>query len=206
MGRRLGQGGPDLLAVDHILVAVAAGAGAQAGQVHAGLGLGVALGPVVLARQRRREPALLLFGAAVLHQHRPHLDHAVLAIESCAPALVLLGEDDLLQRAQAHAAVLHGPAGRNPAPLDQVVDPLLLLAPHQAARRVADRGRIVRLDVGPDDHPELLVSELVPIAVRRAVAGALRGRGASDGSSEISASRRVCSVALPSHGVNASAD
>ncbi len=56
--------GPDLLAVDHPVVAVALGARAQAGQVGAGAGLGEELAPHLIAAEgRRRIPLLLLVGA-----------------------------------------------------------------------------------------------------------------------------------------------
>ena len=56
----LGQVGgrdPDLLAVDHVVVAVADGGGAQVGQVVAGVGLGEPLAPVVVGVEDRRQPA-----------------------------------------------------------------------------------------------------------------------------------------------------
>jgi hypothetical protein len=56
--------GPDLLAVDDPLVAVEHGAGGDVGQVGAGVGLGVALAPAVLAGDDAgQEVALLLVGA-----------------------------------------------------------------------------------------------------------------------------------------------
>ena len=47
----LGVGGPDLLAGDHVVVAVAHGPGAQRGEVGPGLGLGEPLAPHVVAAQ-----------------------------------------------------------------------------------------------------------------------------------------------------------
>ena len=49
----LGQRRPDLLAVDHALVAVAHGAGAEVGQVAAGAGLAEQLAPDLLAAEQR---------------------------------------------------------------------------------------------------------------------------------------------------------
>ena len=60
------QAGPHLLAVDHVVVAVAHRGGAQVGQVGAGPGLGVADGEVQLAGcDLGQEELLLLFGAEV---------------------------------------------------------------------------------------------------------------------------------------------
>ena len=56
--------GPDLLAVDHPLVAVELGPAAEVAEVGAGVGLAVALAPEVLAREdARQEVRLLLVGA-----------------------------------------------------------------------------------------------------------------------------------------------
>ena len=56
---------PDLLAGDHVVVAVAHRPGAQRGEVGAGLGLGEPLAPHVLAAQDRRQVARPLLGRAL---------------------------------------------------------------------------------------------------------------------------------------------
>ena len=56
----LGAGGPDLLAVDDVVVAVADGAGLEGGEVGAGAGLAEALAPDGLARRACRAGMLLL--------------------------------------------------------------------------------------------------------------------------------------------------
>ena len=56
----VGQGRPDLLAVEDPLVAVALGPGRQAGHVGSGAGLGEQLAPDLLAGEQRAQVALLL--------------------------------------------------------------------------------------------------------------------------------------------------
>ncbi len=56
----VGPGRPDLLAVDHVLVAVPLGSGQKGGQVRAGLGLGEQLAPLLGAIEHAGQPALLL--------------------------------------------------------------------------------------------------------------------------------------------------
>ena len=58
--RALGERRPDLLAVDHPLVAVAHGPGAEGGEVGAGAGLAEELAPDLLAGEQREQVALLL--------------------------------------------------------------------------------------------------------------------------------------------------
>ena len=64
-GRDVGQGGPDLLPVQHPLVAVALGPGRQAGHVGAGAGLAEELAPDLLVGEQRTQVALLLLGRPV---------------------------------------------------------------------------------------------------------------------------------------------
>ena len=81
---------PDLLAVDHPLVAVEHGPAAEVAEVGAGVGLGVALAPEVLAAEDpREEVALLLLGAPLQQRVADHLDaeHVVGRRRSGTPAL-----------------------------------------------------------------------------------------------------------------------
>ena len=64
-------GGPDLLAVDDEVVAVAHRRGAQAREVGAGIGFGIALAPDRLAGQHGRQMARLLRLGAEADQDRP---------------------------------------------------------------------------------------------------------------------------------------
>src|SRR5579875_1874911 len=62
--RVMRTGGPDLLPVDDVLVAITHGAGLQAGEVGAGARLGKALTPRLLTRDDAgQEAPLLLLGA-----------------------------------------------------------------------------------------------------------------------------------------------
>ena len=70
---RGGAGGPDLLAVDHPLVAVALGPGADAGHVRAGVGLAHADAPHRRAGDDPGQPAGPLLVGAELQQARAHL-------------------------------------------------------------------------------------------------------------------------------------
>src|SRR5262249_31120357 len=158
------QRGPRLLAVDDVVSALADRPRPETGQVGARLGLGIALGPVVLGAKDGRQPRLLLLLRPEPHDHRADLDHAVLAVLGSAPPLVLLAEDDLLDRAQSHAAPLDRPAGRDPTSLAQVVDPLALLGTGQPGGRVAEVRRIVLLNVRANQCAELVVVERVPVA------------------------------------------
>ena len=72
---RWASGGPDLLAVEHPLVAVALGPRGQAGHVRPGAGLAEQLAPDLLAGEERPEVAALLLVGAVGHQGGG--DHAV---------------------------------------------------------------------------------------------------------------------------------
>ena len=67
----LGHRGPDLLAVDHPLVAVAHRPGGQVGQVAAGVGLAEQLAPDLLGGQQREQVAVLLRLGAGVHQGGP---------------------------------------------------------------------------------------------------------------------------------------
>jgi len=69
-------GGPDLRAVDDVVVAVGHRGGGQARQVGAGAGLGIALAPPVLAAADARQVLRLLRFGAEGDQHRAQHDHA----------------------------------------------------------------------------------------------------------------------------------
>ena len=62
--------GPDLLTVDHEVVAVPDGARLQRREIGAGAGFAVALAPLHLARRDAVEVLLLLLVAAVDHDRR----------------------------------------------------------------------------------------------------------------------------------------
>gem|GEM_PF-5844522 len=123
----LTKGGPGLLAVDHVVVAVTHGAGLEAGEVGAGTGLGIALAPPVLTGEDARQIMVDLLLGAELDDHRSdHVDaegHGT----RCAEGGALLVEDVLFHRAPGGAAQLHRPARRIPAALDQDLLPALVI-------------------------------------------------------------------------------
>ena len=115
----LRQRGPGLLAVDHVLAAVALGAGRQRGQVRTRTRLRITLAPPVLHADDARQQLGLLRGAAVLHQHRSDHGQAEGQQPRRARLEALDLEDQPLQRVPAGAAVLDGPGGRAPAAVGQ---------------------------------------------------------------------------------------
>ena len=102
-------GGPDLLAVDDVLVTVTDRAGAQRGQVGARLRLGVADGEVhVTGEDAGQELLLLQVGAVLLQRRADGLQRH--RGQRHVGAVRLVDEDLLFDRAEAEAAELLGPA------------------------------------------------------------------------------------------------
>ena len=106
--------GPDLLPVEHPLVAVEFGPQSDVAEIGAGVRLGVPLTPcVVTGEQTGQEVLLLLVGAPHEERVAEHLDAECVVRPTGRDARPreLLGEDDLLGGAQAATAVLDRPAG-----------------------------------------------------------------------------------------------
>ena len=148
--------GPDLGAVDDILVAVAHGAGPERGEVGAGAGFRIALAPEHVALQDRRQVLRLLRFAAEGVDDRPHHHDAEGREAGRVMALVGFLEDEFLRRRPAGAAMLLRPVGRNPALLVK----RLLPAPHVL---LGDIGGIAPdllgkpgLQIGPEEGVHLL--------------------------------------------------
>ena len=129
----------DLLAVDHVLVAVADGGGRHAGQVGAGAGLGQELpGAHLAAVDRRQERLLLLLGAPDEDRRRAQPAAAVVVRRQReADAVDLLLEDDGVVDVEPAAAVLRGRARVEPA-----------LGAERASEARAARGSAARLSAG----------------------------------------------------------
>ena len=110
----VGAGGPDLLAVDHVVVAVAHGAGLEGGEVAAGARLAVEGAPPLLgARDRRDVLSLLLLGAV---EHERGSDPGDTHVPNGGAGVGhLLVVDELAHVRGAAAAVLLGPGHREPA-------------------------------------------------------------------------------------------
>src|SRR5206468_5983920 len=120
-----GVAGPDLLSRHEEDVAAELGAGAAGGEVRAGVRLGEALAPDLLAGQDPRQEAALLRLRAVMDERRPDqrrpdtdVDH-----RRRADAGVLLGEEELLDRRRAAPAVLARPVEPRPAALEEAALP-----------------------------------------------------------------------------------
>ncbi len=114
----LAQGGPGLLTVDDVVVAIAHRRGLDRGQVRARAGFGVALAPPVRTVQDARQPVVLLLprlpylistGAEHVHAKRHQTGG------TGQGALVV--KNELLDRAPAGAAVLGRPVVGQPATL-----------------------------------------------------------------------------------------
>ncbi len=132
---------------------------ADAGEVAAGVGLGPALAPDLVARRHRRQEARLLRVGAVLEHGRREQEDAVLAHPLRRPgAVVLLLEDEPLEDADVAAAVLGRPADDGPAVVEHGALPgavgLEAVGRIERGERV---GRDVRLQPGPGLGPEGLV-------------------------------------------------
>ena len=111
--------GPDLGAVDDVVVAVAHRARLQRGEVGARARLGIALAPIVLAGENPRQIEILLLRRAEADDDgADHLDaHDVDVGHAGAGAFGL--EDPALRRRPVRAAMFHRPARRAPALLVQ---------------------------------------------------------------------------------------
>ena len=147
----LGQGGPDLRPVDHVMAAVAHCSRGERGEVGAGVGFGIALAPPVAAAQVAGQVAALLRRRAEGDDDRSHqLGAERIDARREAPHQLVL-EDVAADRAPAGAAVLGRPGRRRPAlgvensvPGDDLLlggaEALLDLAPDGGGQVVADEG------------------------------------------------------------------
>ncbi len=160
---------PDLLPVDDVLVAVAAGGGAQARQVRACLRLGVALGPDRVAAQHRGEPALLLLLGAVLDDGgRGDVQAGAERSRHPGPGHFLV-VDHLVGERQLHAAELARPAGARVPVVEQGGQPRL--GPGQALARVFRRPPRV---MGGEELPQPGAEGIVGLRPRMTVASRSR--------------------------------
>jgi len=110
-----GGGGPDLGAVQDVVIPVRLGAHLERGEVRPRAWLGVALAPVVVAGQDAGQVEGLLFGRAVLLDAGADHAQAHRRQRRRAGARALGGEDVALHLVPARAAVFHGPARGDPA-------------------------------------------------------------------------------------------
>ena len=155
---------PGLLAVDHVVLALANGAGTQRCQVGACAGLRIALTPPVFPGDDLRQEVRLLRGRGEGHQDRRHHAQRERQLHGSPGRGALLVEDVLLDHAPAGAAEAlrpHASTPPNPVedllPADQV---LLAQAPAQQHVLTHLRGQLggeKRPHLGAEDH--LLLGE-----------------------------------------------
>ena len=132
--------GPDLGAVDHVVISAPQRAGGQRGQVGAGIGLGIALAPPLPARRNAWQEGGLLRGIAKADQHRPdHVegDRVELGRVVCAHLLL---EGQTLHHIPAVPTVLERPVRHQPALSMQHAMPaqgLLFVQRHALAHALA---------------------------------------------------------------------
>ena len=164
----VGVGGPDLLAIDQIVVALIFGAGREAGQIGAGAGLAIALTPAQFAARDGRQVCGLLFLAAVFQQHRA--EHADAETEQgCAAAKArhFFFQYKVLVTRQPAAAIGLGPRRYGPAARDHAREPQLAVgiaeayvasAPHPFAfwHGRAHGGGTVGIEPGADVRAEII--------------------------------------------------
>src|SRR4051812_44612160 len=171
----MGERGPHLLAVEHVVVTLEPGPGGDVGQVRAGPGLGVALAPQLLDGHDRRQEAPLLLLIAERDQGRSEqLLTEVVDPGGCIGAGVLLVEDHLLEQGEAPAAVLlrpadAGPAGRGEVPVPG--DPLVVRLVLASGTALAPQSGEVAGEVVLQPRPDLGAERLVLAAVGEIHAG-----------------------------------
>ena len=176
----LGLGRPDLLAVDHPLVAVELGARREGGEVAARVRLAEPLAPGRLAVQDpRQEPVLLLLGAPLQDRRADEGVAEEVGAQRCLGAGELLVEDHALEGAEPLALVLGRPARADPAALVEPLGPLLvepgpLLGRHRETL-VEPALREVLLEPRTDLRAERLCLLRVAQVHRRSVASAPQG-------------------------------
>ena len=112
------QGGPDLLAVNDEIVAVADGRGLEVGQVGAGVGLREALTPDDFLVRRRREE--LFFQIVRAEADDGRADLVRLGVEGRVVVQHLVVKDGLHEGVGAEPAILHRPADADPLALAQL--------------------------------------------------------------------------------------
>ena len=107
--------GPDLAAVDDVIIAIRHGFGAQTGQIRTGIRFGIALAPGRIAGDDLRQILLALRVVAETDQRRADHGQSLVGHAADTGAFSLLKINQQLRRRQPHAAVFTRPVRRNPA-------------------------------------------------------------------------------------------
>ena len=108
-------GGPDLLAAHHVVVTVTHGARAQPGQIGAGAGLGITLGPPVVGAADARQEALLLRRRTEGVEDGPDVIDSERNQPGGTGFAGLFFEDEALQRGPVAATEFTRPVADGPA-------------------------------------------------------------------------------------------
>ena len=152
--------GPDLLPVEHEVVAVEDRAGLERRQVAAGAGLAEALTPDLVARQHGWEEAAALRLAAVVDERRTEQADAQDVQDGRGVGARQLGlEDRLLDLGRALAAPLLGPSHAEVARLVELPLPLAT----ELHQRILGRSRVAQLlapgaaQIGLEPAPQLFL-------------------------------------------------
>ena len=162
-----GMAGPDLAAVDDVLLSIADRRRVQVRQVGASVRLAVALTPHLLHAGDLAEVAVLLLLGPQRQEYRAQHVQPV-GVADADPAVGhLLADQHLVHRRQAPAAVLLGPVWHQPPVVEQLLvvlaAPLVLLVATPLWRRVAlplTRKGLVQIALQLGEHLSLLVGEL----------------------------------------------
>ncbi len=141
----VGVGGPDLLAGDEVIVAVAFGAGLQRGEVGAGVGFGIALAPADQAGGDLRQMLLLLRLGAVFQQRRPeHPDPETRQRRTGTHRRHLRAQDLVLGGIESATAIFPRPIRHGPALVAHPLEPDALRLGGKFGVATAPEGVVVR--------------------------------------------------------------
>src|SRR5690606_12953253 len=132
---------PNLVAAQHVFVALAAGGGTNRSKIAASLWLGPGLCPDLFAGCHGGEEARLLVRRTELHQRRPEQEDAVLVdAQRSAGAPVLFLEDQPLDQVETTAAIFARPGDHAPTAFVELALPFAMSF-KTLARRVEGRQR-----------------------------------------------------------------
>ena len=149
----VGVAGPDLVSVDHVVVAVARRGGAQRREVGPGIGLAEALAPALAAADQAGQEALLDRLAAVRRDPLHEISEA--RARRRAGGGELLVEDDVEDRGQVVTAEAGGPGEAEEAGVVERGVPLRLSGPVLVVGRGDRQTRVVLGEPGAQARPEL---------------------------------------------------
>ena len=138
--------GPDLRAVDDVVVAVRRRLALERGKVGTGAGFRIALAPPVRAVENARQVMVELFLRAMAHQRRPDHGKTHIGTGRRAGGGAFRRPDETLHHVEARAAIFLRPARRGPAALVESLQPFhpQILIGQNAGRQLRMGFQIVR--------------------------------------------------------------